>query len=162
MYKTRLLFIGPGFDAVCNSGTIAVTMDIWSMGISFALLVALIILLRYEEKVGRRLLLSRFRSWLDRLILKLHHFLTHLSIRVGTGSIRLMVHFFIHKVISSTMWLLQWFEGNLYRLQKRNRKVAKSLEDEQVKTHLHLIAEHKETSALSEEAKQELKNKAME
>lgn len=142
--------------------TIAGIMNFWLMGISLAVLVLLVILFAYEERSGERKILPGLREGLDKLLHKLHHKLTHISIHVGTGSFRLMVHFVIHKVLSFVVRILQWFENNLYSLLKRNRKVAKNIEAEQVKTHLHLIAEHKESSALSEDEKRKLKDKAIE
>lgn len=137
-------------------------MYIWTViGFSVGLLVILL-LFRVESKRGDRLVLSRARAWLDDRVTATHYRLTHVSIHMGTGAMRLMFHFVVHRVLAAIMGVLHIFEHNVMRLEQRNRKVAKTIRDEQTKTHLDLIAEHKESNALSADEKQKLKDQAIE
>ena len=117
---------------------------------------------RLEAQRGTRLVGAGWRGQLDRGLELVVQRTTHLGIHFGTGAVRLALHFVIHKALAIMLGGLRWFEKGVALMQQNNRRVAKTIRDEQRKTHLHVIAEHKESSALTEKQKQKLKAQAIE
>ncbi len=129
---------------------------------SFILLVVFVALFKVEENRGQRLFLSTARGWLDQKVLDLNYLLSHVSIRLGGGAVRITFHFLMHKVLGTALSALKSLEYRVTHLQRQNRSVVKNFTTSKERTHLHLIAEHKVHTALSADQKQERKDKAME
>lgn len=132
------------------------------LAVSGSLLLFFAVLFHIESVRGNRLLLNGVRVWLDEQVHRIHFLLTHMTIHFGSGSVRMAFHFVAHKLLAILLWVLHSLESSLAQIQKRNRAVARSVRREQEKTHLDLIAEHKESSALSDDDKQKLKDKSIE
>ncbi len=130
--------------------------------VSAFLLLFFIVLLRMEERRGRRLLLGGARGWLDQKVLALNYFFSHISISWGSGALRVTFHFLMHEVLGGIVSALRALEYKVTHLQRQNRNIVKSFSAQKEKGHLHLIAEHKQNTALSEDQKKELKVKAIE
>ncbi len=129
-------------------------------GISLGVLLLLLFLYIFEDEKGNRIILRRFRSWLDQVFLWV---LRQLSVVVKFfthGFMRLLLHYSAHRILKRVLAALKraekWVEG----LVRHNRKIAKTIKDEaKGKTHLQTIAQHKEEVALSEEEKKERRNR---
>ena len=128
---------------------------------SFSLLAVCIVLFRIEENRGQRLVLGPARGWLDQKVLGLNYLLSHLSVGLGSGAVRITFHFLMHKVLRTTLSALKSLEYKVTHLQRQNRNVVKNFNTSKERTHLHLIAEHQVHTALSDDQKQERKDKAM-
>lgn len=131
------------------------------MSISGTLFLLFAVLTKIEEQRGR-IALRAFRSWLDAVCLRAQYALTHVRVHVGSGAVRIFVHFCIHKVLGFFLIILTSIERGVARLQRQNRSVVRTIRQEQKKTHLDLIAEHKHVSALSEAEKDDLKHRTLE
>ena len=127
-----------------------------------ALLLFFVVLFKIEETRESRLMFGGVRQILDKVVSKVHYWITHVSIHFGTGAVRIVIHFLIHRSLSLALGFLQKLEFYIDRLQKRNRAVAKIVRTEQTKTHLDLIAEHKASNGLTDAKKQQLKDRAIE
>ncbi|MEX0917976.1 MAG: hypothetical protein WDZ93_02380 [Candidatus Paceibacterota bacterium] len=128
---------------------------------SGTLLVFTTILFRAELRLGRRAGLSAVRGWLDVFLANLYVRLSHLRFYVGTGSLRVGFHYVLNRCINALLRFSEWFGSILKRLQRQNRTIARTIKDEQARSHLDLIAEHKVTTALSEEEREALKRKSL-
>lgn len=137
------------------------SIALWILGITSFLLVSLLILLGIESRKGQRVFLSGVRSWLDAKVTRLSYHTSHFKMRFGAGSLRILFHFITHRLLGFLLKILQFFESLLTKLQRRNRAIAKSVREEQEKNHLDLIAEHKESTALTAAEKQDLKDRSI-
>lgn len=115
-------------------------------------LIALFFFFKAESVKGKRLVLGPQREKLDmKLSLYFrdkHHWRKH----IGASSLRLFFHFVLHHIISATLFIIKSVEGNLNKLKRHNRLVAKSITSGG-NSHLRSIAKHKVDVALSPEEK---------
>lgn len=129
---------------------------------SLVLLALFVVLFKVEENRGQRLVLGSARGWLDQKVLGLNYLLSHVSIRLGSGAVRITFHFLMHKVLGTALAALKSLEYKVTHLQRQNRSVVKSFNTSKERTHLRLIAEHQANTALSADEKRQLKSKAIE
>ena len=119
-------------------------------------------LFHFEERRQARLVLTRFREWLDRKAERAVVRFDRVRDYIGTGSFRVMFHYMLHAVISCLVRVSEYIGTSLKRLERRNRKMARHIRDTSTKSHLDLIAEHKVTTALSERERHVLKQRSLE
>ena len=129
---------------------------------SGVLLLLVSVLFSVEERRGRRIVLSRVRTWLDERTERTAARFDRMRHYVGTGSFRAMFHYVLHGVISRLGHASERASSYFRRLERHNRKMARQVRDVQKKSHLDLIAEHKVTTALSEKEREELKQRSLE
>jgi len=137
------------------------TISIWVLGVSGLLLLFFGTLFKVEGDKEGRILLVTAREWLDEKLMGLIAYFYYKTNQFGRGSVRLVLHFFVHLILDFLLGVLSWFTGHIHRLQRRNKSVAKSVKEERERTHLTIIAEHKASSSLSEEEKQDLKDRSI-
>ncbi len=138
------------------------TISLWVFLLSALALLLFVILFNLESKKGQRIFLSRFRSYFDDLIIKSKLWQVKTGVHFSSGSVRILLHFVLHKLLNVILNLLRYFETALSHLQRRNRNLAKAVRVAEEKTHLDLIAEHKDSVALSPEDKELLKRRSIE
>lgn len=129
--------------------------------VSGSLLAAFGSLFFFESKRGDRIVLGGFRGVLDRLLLSVYAAVSKLHWHFGSGALRLIIHFFIHRLLSNLVRFLNLIVRLVGSWQKQNRMAARSVRDAQEKTHLELIADHKTHTALTEKEKKKLKEKTL-
>jgi hypothetical protein len=130
---------------------------LWTVGVSGGLLLACSALFSIERTRGRRVLLPHVRAWLDEQLAALFLRFSHLSLGLGSGTIRIAALYLMHRLLGILMRLIKLGERAIARLQARNRRVARTVRAAKDKTHLDLIAEHKQTVSLTEREKRQLK-----
>ena len=132
------------------------------VGSSAAVLAALGLLFHVEYVRGSRLFLTNIRGWLDRVVQAFWLLCARVGKWLGVGTIRIVLHFVIHTVLSVCLAVLQFVQKRVLRLQQRNRSVVKSIKSEKENSHLDSIAEHKESVSLSATEKQALRDRTLE
>lgn len=120
-------------------------------GSSGAILIALIVLFRYEDARGKRVLLSSVRGILDRAVAAINGKVSRFFRHIGTGAFQATIHFLIHRLLSHLIRVLTYFESYLSRLQLRNKRIANVIRNSESRTHLSEIADHKAETSLSDE-----------
>jgi hypothetical protein len=130
--------------------------------ISGTLLVAFSVLVRAEAARGKRILLSGLRERLDRAVLRTAPFLRATRRHLGTGSVRVIFHYVAHGVIARLVRMSERASAYLARLERRNRKLARTIRERETPSHFSVIAEHKATVALSDEEREDLKRRSLE
>jgi len=113
------------------------------------LTVALVVVYK-EQKAGKRLFLTRFRNWLDRLCEGL------------AGRIRRLFTI----IAVSCMYIVHQLRAGLARAiaprPRRTRKQHNKLEFEKTDNHLSSMHDHKSDTALTPAQKKKLRNKKLE
>lgn len=129
------------------------------VGSSTGLLV-LGLLFYVEERRGVRFA-GRVRGFLDGVvdwcIVRWHTLLLY----VGGGAGRVGFHFLVHHVLSVARAGSRWLEQQLVRLQRRNRRIVRSVQAARTESHLTAIKAHKHATALSEQEKQDLRDRTL-
>lgn len=129
--------------------------------VSGSLMVAFGGLFFVESKRGDRLVLGGFRGWVDKVLVAIHGALSKLHWHFGSGAVRLIIHFVLHRLLSSLVTFLNRIMDLVNSWRTKNRLAARSVRDAQEKTHLELIADHKTDTALTEKEKKKLKEKTL-
>lgn len=123
-------------------------------------LLTVVIVLRTEARLDRRLFLAKVRQKFDEVLLKIFYYLAYIRIKFGAGTMRVLLHslfaFTLGILIRMLTYTKNWFE----RMRQQNKTVATVVKKEQEKTHLDVIAEHRKLYALTEEEKAKLKEDA--
>jgi len=83
-------------------------------------------------------------------------------LRIGDGTGRIGIHFLLHHLLRIGRILSHWLDEQLRILQRRNRRIARTLHAARTESHLTAIATHKHQTALSQEEKQKLKEQSLE
>ena len=112
---------------------------------------------RRDARVADRVR-TRMDAGVDWLIVRWHTAMLY----VGGGAGRVGFHFVLHHVFSLARAGARWLERQFIRLQRRNRRVVRSVQAAREESHLTAIAAHKHATALSEVEKNDLKNRTLE
>lgn len=122
----------------------------------------LIVLFQIEKHKSDRIVLSGVRAKLDVWLVHSESTLAKLSAHFGTGSLRIMLHFVLHKSLNGIIHTINFVEDKLHQLRHHNKVIAKAVtEARQEGGHLSQIAAHKETTALSDKEKADLKHRSL-
>lgn len=123
-------------------------------------MIILALLFALENRRGRRFLLP-VRQWLDRVtdrgIVLWHTALLY----VGSGAGRVGLHYLVHRLLRACGLFLQWLYSRVEYWRRRNRRIARTVQAARTETHLTAIAEHKQSTALTEAEKINLKEKTL-
>lgn len=132
------------------------------------LLIGLVFLLRYEKKVGDRLVLASLRKKLDRQLILFYKEVRGLYITVARFVLGLAYRRVIHVFLKTILETIASIYERLVRHFEHNRKQAKSLKKEKKQwkarksSHLNIIANHQNQNALSPAEKKHKKDSALE
>lgn len=129
------------------------------MAVSGILVVALFLLNKAEAAKGQRIFLPSLRSKLDEAVLARTDSWNRWKRYFGASSFRLFLHYLLHQGLGLALFVIRWIEGKLHGLRRRNKMVARVSSDSD--NHLSHIAKHKEEVALSEEERQERKERSL-
>lgn len=138
-------------------------MDFVTTGlvVSFATLILLVALFRYETRKGVRVA-ERFRQYIDFGVYKARHRLSQISWFLGRDFIRQVFHYLFHTVLRLVLHFLRRCEHGLKNIMRVNKTLAKNAERENMeRTKLEEIALHKAANALTEEEKRAHKDKIL-
>jgi|GEM_PF-6496241 len=125
------------------------------------ILVTLFLLFKTEQAKGRMVILVTLRDRLDRKIISYNHKRAQ-NRHLRLSSIKLFLHFIVHKAISLMLNITTKIQLKLKRLRHRNKVLAKTTKDTtENKNHLQHIADYKESVSLSEEEEAELKERSL-
>ncbi len=131
------------------------------VSISAGLLVLFFVLFQIEGQRQRRLILATTRGRLDIWLIRSEFYTKRLSTHLGSGTLRIALHFVLHNTLGAVLYMIKWSEARLHRLRQSNKNIAKAVTEARTQTHLSQIAEHKETVALSESEKEERRNRSL-
>lgn len=130
--------------------------------ISSASALAVLWLLFFVEDRREQRFFERLRSWLDRgvdrCIILWHSSLLY----VGGGAVRVWLHYAFHQILRVARFFLTKLTVWVERLQRRNRRVVRSVQTIRSETHLAEINAHRQATALTPEEKQALKERSLE
>lgn len=130
---------------------------------SAVLLTIWFLIIQAETNRGRRLFLGGTRSRLDIGLVSWQQNLNQAASRFGAGTLRLTMHFVMHQLLGLVLLIIKFVETRVHGLRKRNKIVAMGAAiSDSAKNHLHHIAEHKESTALTETQKKRLRKKSLE
>lgn len=133
---------------------------VWVITVSGSTLLLLTLLFWFEARRGRRLAI-RLRDRLDWLVhmagIGWHRFMLAIATRLSWVSAYGLVQY----VLVGLKALIQSLEQYVAWLQKRNRRMNRSLRAARSETHLSAIAAHKQATALSDSEKATLREKTL-
>ena len=125
--------------------------------ISTTIFVVLMFVFRIEEARGQRFL-SPVRDWLDTMSGTVATVLLKLRLFMGAGTIRLFLHFVVHRALKVVLLLVRKLEGFFETRLRQNRRHATAIShDLERRSHLVEIAEHKQATALTEQEKRRMR-----
>ncbi len=131
------------------------------MAVSGVLSLILFIVFKAEAAKGRRIFLSTFRHYLDQQISKRGNSWALWKKYFGASSFRLFLHYLLHQGLGATLFVISFIENKLHDLRRKNKNIAKVVVGSDRDNHLHHIAMHKKSTALSEKEKEGLKERSM-
>ncbi len=125
------------------------------------------ILLLIENNRSKRVVFGSFRDFLDRILIAITDFIGSKLTYLGRYIIKLSWYYSIHRFLRFLLTVLVKSYDYLETLFLKNRDRAKVIKIEKrklkvVNNHLDLMADHKASTALSEEGKKELLAKKLE
>jgi hypothetical protein len=121
----------------------------------------LISLFAIEGRRGSRYM-AGVRSWLDARVdsgIVLWH---RAQLLIGSGAGRVGLHYLLHRILGWGVAGLEVARNRFEYWQRRNRRIARTVQAVRTETHLTAIAEHKHATALSEDEKTALKERSLE
>lgn len=122
---------------------------------SAATLFVLALLFSIEDRRSRRyLVLGGLRRALDHFLLVVAERLRGWHHYLGSGFLRLLMHYLVHNLLRNILRSLRWVESVVERTLRHNRRAARRIDTEKQRTHLDEIADHKTATALTERQKQ--------
>lgn len=131
------------------------------VGVSLGVLLLLVIFFRFEDKRGRRVVLSGVRNSIDDAVLLSSNAIGSFFETIGSRGTRIVMHFIIHNVLKTILRLLEKSESGITRLLHSNRRKAHVIRESTARTHLHEIADHKVETALTDEEKRKKKTESL-
>ncbi len=135
-------------------------MGSYSIGLILSVLISisLLMLFRYEERVGVRFALG-VRKKLDAYAVGFASFCTKVSNVIGKDSVRQVFHYILHSFLKLVLMLSKRWEYILRSMMRANKVIARKAEKErETRNKLEEIALHKIKHALTEEEKKKYKD----
>jgi hypothetical protein len=126
------------------------------LGASAFILGGLTILFRIEDSFGDQIMLVKVRRAGDRLLGAIRNNIGAHHVK-GIDYVRLTWHYVIHIFLRRIIRGIVFLQRRLEETQQRNREAAKVIRADAQSSHLTQIANHKESTALSEEEKKRRK-----
>jgi p-aminobenzoyl-glutamate transporter AbgT len=140
----------------------AVTFFAMSIGV-FTLM---LIVVHYERRHSKRLLGTRLRGWLDKMLSSLETSLAQRWSHFVRYIVQLNWYYSIHSVLKTILLAIQVFYTSFEKIFERNRSRAKKLRMEKrqlsAANHLSQMADHKVDTALTPAQKKKLRHKKLE
>ncbi len=130
------------------------------MVVSGALALILFFMYKAEAARGNRIFLVSLRRSLDLQIAKRAKGWSLWKKYFGASSFRLFLHYLLHQGLGATIYVIGFIESRLHNLRRKNKIIAKVVGSDS-ENHLHHIAEHKKSTALSDEEKEDRKERSM-
>ncbi|MEZ4104258.1 MAG: hypothetical protein R3B60_03150 [Candidatus Paceibacterota bacterium] len=134
--------------------------------LSVFLFITLSILLTIENNLGKRVLFSKLRGVFDSVVVAVTNFFLHWFNYFSRHIVKLSWYYSVHKFLRVILTTLIKVYDKLERLFLRNRDRAKVIKTEKKKIkkegHLHMMADHKASVALTEAQKKKLLAKKLE
>jgi hypothetical protein len=134
--------------------------------LSSGLFMAYALLVSYEERARRRVVLARTRDLLDQTVLRVNAYLSQKIHYLIRHTIKLSWYYSIHSTLKAIMTVLVRMYDSLEALFMRNRERARTLRAERralaQKSHLEVIGEHKASTALTASQKKKLRARKLE
>lgn len=124
--------------------------------VSTSVVLVLTTLYLVEDRYGRRVVLVGARNWLDRSFQSVYDRLAHWFERAWAGLVRFVLHYGVRVFLATVAYWFRYWEKRVENVIRRNRQ---SLRRERTgRNHLDDIADHKQSTALSEEKKQQMRD----
>lgn len=124
------------------------------------------LLVSFEKRRGKRVLLSGLRGFFDLVLVKISTFIRYWLNYIGRHIIKLSWYYSIHRFLQLVMTVLVKTYDRLEVLFMHNRDRARVIKVERKKmkqrSHLDQVADHKEAVSLSEAEKKKLLAKKLE
>lgn len=141
-----------------------------SAGHLFALCITIFfvyaLLVSFEKRRGKRILLSGLRGFFDRVLVKISAFVRYWLTYIGRHIIKLSWYYSLHRFLRLIMTALVKIYDQLELVFMRNRDKARVIKIERKKmkqgSHLEQVAYHKEAVSLTEKERGELLAKKLE
>ncbi len=135
--------------------------------LSLVLFLVYALFVRYEERRGERVFLSKGRAWLDSIVVRITTAISSKLLYLGRHIIKLSWYYGIHKILKVILTALVKAYDFLEAIFMRNRDRARTLKVEkrsinQNQGHFEQVAEHKASTALTETQKKKLLQKKLE
>ena len=135
-------------------------ISLYIMAVSGVLSLILFFIYKAEAAKGKRIFLVNFRKYLDLQIEKRGQGWRVWKKYFGASSFRLFLHYLLHQGLSASLFVINFLERRLNNLRHKNKIIAKVVSSDS-ENHLHHIAEHKKSTALSDEEKEDRKERSM-
>lgn len=135
-------------------------ISLYIMAVSGILSLVVFIVFKTEAVRGKRVFLINFRHYLDQQITKRSSSWILWKKYFGASSFRLFLHYLLHQGLGATLYVISFIESRLHNLRHKNKIIAKVVSSDS-ENHLHHIAEHKKSTALSDEEKEDRKERSM-
>lgn len=132
----------------------------WTSIGSGASIAMLALLFSIERARGSRLaapVRQRLDTITDWCIVRWHTIMLY----IGSGAARVGLHYVLHRILRGTLYLLDALRSRTQRWQRRNRRIARTVQAARAESHLTAITQHKHATALSDSEKEALKEKSI-
>lgn len=128
--------------------------------LSGVLALTLFLVFRYERARNARIA-ERTRARFDALVERVGARIVAHHPHAGMRTVRHTVHYLFHTVLATLLRALEYLEHLIRTVMRVNKERAKRIERRDASSHLSMVAAHKRTAQLSEEEKQEYRERAL-
>jgi len=125
-------------------------------GISTVILLLLCAVYLYEDAKGRRVFFPSARAFLDRIFVVLHKAIRNTFVIVWFKCSQFVLRHGVHKTLAAIVSYLKGLEHKVEDSVLRNRHSV--TQEKSGRTHLDDIADHKESTALSEKDRKKMRS----
>lgn len=117
---------------------------------SGACLFGAMLLFRAEDLGGRRFFLTELRGRADAYLRNDIGLFRKTKRLFGSSSLRLLLHYILHQVLSLVLLIIRFVEGKLNRLRLKNKIVAKVIRSKNSESHLSVLLKRKDENSAQE------------
>ena len=131
--------------------------------VSFVVLYQLV---AHEQRVGRRVVLSAFRAWLDRVIDHCVQLLSRRFRHLYRYMLQLHWYYGLHSVLKTALRVIvrvySYLEDRFETNRQRTRELRRERRQAETLTHLSAMAAHKQETALTPTQQARLRQRSLE
>lgn len=124
--------------------------------VSTVVLLLLSVLYIFEDVQGHRVFLISFRSLLDRGLMSLFGWIARIFGSVWRGVVRFVLRYGVYSFLGIVVARLRYWEKRVEDIVLRNRRSVNRTRT--TRTHLDDIADHKQSTALTDEEKRQMRD----
>lgn len=109
-----------------------------------------------EDAKGQRVLLPKFRAWLDKVLLHVVAYCSYTFTYIVRMCVWFLFHYGARVLLKRILNMLHSIEVRTEQLLRKNKTIVRDMSSDRVRNHLDELSEHKHDSALTEQQREKM------